>query len=106
MHARQTIFFQVIAMPLCFELREIETRNAAMTEDYTSIQSQIRILEASQVSPSLSTRDIEMTDLRDRMHQLEKDKEDGETLIMNLEQKLVQSKLELESALNLKSVED
>ena len=88
------------------ELREIETRNAAITEDYTSLQSQIRILEASQVSPSLSTRDIEMTDLRERMHQLEKDKEDGEKLIMNLEQKLVQSKLELESALNLKSVED
>ena len=88
------------------ELQEIEKRNAAMTEDYTSLQSQIRILEASQVSPSLSTRDNEMTDLRERMHQLEKDKKDGETLIMDLEQKLVQSKLELESALNHKSLED
>ena len=82
------------------ELRRIETKNSSLAEQYATLQSQSKDLEATSLPATPDSRDEDMAQLLEKMRILEEEKVTGEILIQSLEKRLAQSKLELENAVS------
>lgn len=87
------------------ELRRIETKNSSLAEQYATLQSQSKDLEATSLPATPDSRDEDMAQLLEKMRILEEEKVAGEILIQSLEKRLAQSKLELGNAVS-KTPED
>ena len=82
------------------ELRWIETKNSSLAEQYATLQSQSKDLEATSLPATPDSRDEDMAQLLEKMRILEEEKVAGEILIQSLEKRLAQSKLELGNAVS------